>query len=240
MPSIIKSDRAHMDESVLSQCPELQAIPMNKPQLAATAGGKIYRPQQAAYMFQNLPISKAKKESLLYDFVERSMKTNPITFPAHRYATRTPEHLLVVPSTTRTVDTQTPQFAAAAALAAHDQATQTNPGNVPPIYSVVDPNIATQEPQWLQNAQDHLALTPQPPQPPQQSKGKSVMSRMMDVLPQIPRSPLKMRHKSQTQSPLPLRLTDKTQASSSNAPLTDWQDLVIRDPEYSKLTYRQS
>ena len=165
------------------------------------------------------------------------MKTNPITIPAHRYATRVTDKLSVVPSTTRTVDTQTPQFAAAAALAAHDQATQTNPGNVPPIYRVVDANIATQEPQWLQNAQDQLALTPQPPQ---QSKGKSVMSRMMDVLPQIPRSPLKMRHKSQTQSPLPLRLTDKTQASSSNAPLTDWQDLVIRDPEYSKLTYRQS
>ena len=105
MPSRIKSDRTHMDESVLAHCPELQSIPMNKPQLAAIAGGKIYRPQQAGYMFQNLPISKAQKESLLLDFVERSMKTNPITFPAHRYATRTTDHLLVVPSTTRTVDT---------------------------------------------------------------------------------------------------------------------------------------
>ena len=69
MPSRIKSDRTHMDESVLAHCPELQSIPMNKPQLAAIAGGKIYRPQQAGYMFQNLPISKAQKESLLLDFV---------------------------------------------------------------------------------------------------------------------------------------------------------------------------
>ena len=208
MPSRIKSDRTHMDESVLAHCPELQSIPMNKPQLAAIAGGKIYRPQQAGYMFQNLPISKAQKESLLLDFVERSMKTNPITIPAHRYATRVTDKISVVPSTTPPT----------------------------PHTPVQVTNIVTQEPQWLQNAQDKLALTPRPPQ---QSKGKSVMSRVMGVLPQIPRSPLKMRHKSQTQSPLPLRLTDKTQASSSNAPLTDWQDFVIRDPEYSKLTYRQ-
>ena len=85
-----------MDESVLAHCPELQSIPMNKPQLAAIAGGKIYRPQQAGYMFQNLPISKAQKESLLLDFVERSMKTNPITIPAHRYATRVTDKLSVV------------------------------------------------------------------------------------------------------------------------------------------------
>ena len=47
-------------------------------------------------MFQNLPISKAQKESLLLDFVEKSVKTNPITFPAHTYATRVTDKLSVV------------------------------------------------------------------------------------------------------------------------------------------------
>ena len=107
MPSRIRSDRTHMDVSVLANCPELQAIPMNKPQLAAIAGGKIYRPQKAAYMFENLPLSKAQKESLLIDFVERSMKTKPKTIPPHRYATRVTDHLSVVPSTTRPIATQT-------------------------------------------------------------------------------------------------------------------------------------
>jgi hypothetical protein len=161
---------SRMDESVLAHCPELQSIPMNKPQLAAIAGGKIYRPQQAAYMFQNLPISKAQKESLLLDFVERSMKTNPITIPAHRYANRVTDKISVVPSTTRAIITQgtqtnivtqilAPVQVASAALAAHVQGTQTN--------------IVTQ-----------------------------------------------------------------TQASSSNAPIPDWQDLVIRDPDYSKQAYK--
>ena len=110
-----------MDESVLAHCPELQSIPMNKPQLAAIAGGKIYRPQQAGYMFQNLPLSKAQKESLLIDFVERSMKTEPITIPPHRFATRVTDHLSVVPLTTRPIATQTHnpfQLAAQAARAA--------------------------------------------------------------------------------------------------------------------------
>ena len=114
MPSRIKSDRTHMDESVLAHCPELQSIPMNKPQLAAIAGGKIYRPQQAGYMFQNLPISKAQKESLLLDFVERSMKTNPITIPPRRYATRVTDKILVVPSTTPPHPTTPVQVASAA------------------------------------------------------------------------------------------------------------------------------
>ena len=65
MPSRINSDRTHMDNSVLAHCPELQSIPLNKPQLAAIAGGKVFRPQQAAYMFQNLPVSQAQKEALL-------------------------------------------------------------------------------------------------------------------------------------------------------------------------------
>jgi hypothetical protein len=114
MPSRIKSDRTHMDESVLAHCPELQSIPMNKPQLAAIAGGKIYRPQQAGYMFQNLPISKAQKESLLLDFVERSMKTKPITIPAHRYATRVTDKLSVVATSTPPHPTTPVQVASAA------------------------------------------------------------------------------------------------------------------------------
>ena len=126
MPSRIKSDRTHMDESVLAHCPELQSIPMNKPQLAAIAGGKIYRPQQAGYMFQNLPISKAQKESLLLDFVERSMKTNPITIPAHRYATRVTDKLSVV-ATSTPPHPPSPVQVADAALAVRDQGNQTTP-----------------------------------------------------------------------------------------------------------------
>lgn len=126
MPSRIKSDRTHMDESVLAHCPELQSIPMNKPQLAAIAGGKIYRPQQAGYMFQNLPISKAQKEALLLDFVERSMKTNPITIPAHRYATRVTDKLSVV-ATSTPPHPPTPVQVADAALAVRDQGNQTTP-----------------------------------------------------------------------------------------------------------------
>ena len=108
MPSRIKSDRTHMDKSVLAHCPDLQSIPLNKPQLAAIAGGKVFRPQQAAYMFQNLPVSQAQKEALLSEFVERSMKTKPITIPAHQYGTRTTDHLSLVPTATRpTPATQT-------------------------------------------------------------------------------------------------------------------------------------
>jgi len=132
MPSRIRSDRTHMDVSVLANCPELQAIPMNKPQLAAIAGGKIYRPQKAAYMFENLPLSKAQKESLLIDFVERSMKTKPITIPPHRYATRVTDHLSVVPSTTRPIATQTNnpfQSLAQAALASAAQGSSSASGN---------------------------------------------------------------------------------------------------------------
>ena len=109
-------------------------------------------------MFRNLPISKAQKESLFYDFVERSMKTNPITIPAHRYATRVTDKLSVV-ATSIPPPLLAPVQVASAALAAHDQGTQTN--------------IVTQ-----------------------------------------------------------------TQASSSNAPIPDWQDLVIRDPDYSKQAYK--
>ena len=108
MPSRIKSDRTHMDKSVLAHCPDLQSIPLNKPQLAAIAGGKVFRPQQAAYMFENLPVSQARKEALLSEFVERSMKTKPITIPAHQYGTRTTDHLSLVPTATRpTPATQT-------------------------------------------------------------------------------------------------------------------------------------
>ena len=93
MPSRIKSDRTHMDDSVLAHCPELQSIPLNKPQLAAIGGNKVFRPQQAAYMFENLPITQEKKEQLINEFAENSIKAKTLVIPAHKYEARTLDHL---------------------------------------------------------------------------------------------------------------------------------------------------
>lgn len=76
------------DESVLNACLDQQTIPLNKLHLAAiTATGKIVRPQKAAYMFNNLPIPQAEKQSLIEDYVLRSQKANPLVIPQREYST---------------------------------------------------------------------------------------------------------------------------------------------------------
>jgi hypothetical protein len=72
--------RTDMDASVLAQCVEMQSVPFNKLNLAAIdAYGKIHRPQQARYMFQNIPnLSKSQKQMLVLDYAERSIKSKPL------------------------------------------------------------------------------------------------------------------------------------------------------------------
>jgi hypothetical protein len=101
MPSRINSDRTHMDDSVLAHCPELQSIPLNKPQLAAIGGNKVFRPQQAAYMFENLPITQEKKEQLINEFAENSIKAKTLVIPAHKYEARTLDHLSLMATISR-------------------------------------------------------------------------------------------------------------------------------------------
>ena len=88
MPSRILADRTHLDKQVLAGCPENQAIPLEKLHLAPRVGNKIFRPQKAAYMINNLPISESEKESFLLDFVERSIKSRPILPQAVQYNSR--------------------------------------------------------------------------------------------------------------------------------------------------------
>jgi hypothetical protein len=72
--------RTDMDASVLAQCVEMQSVPFNKLNLAARdAYGKIHRPQQARYMFQNIPnLSQSQKQMLVLDYAERSIKSKPL------------------------------------------------------------------------------------------------------------------------------------------------------------------
>jgi hypothetical protein len=93
MPSRILADRTHLDKQVLAGCPENQAIPLDKLHLAPRVGNKIFRPQKAAYMINNLPISESEKESFLLDFVERSIKSRPILPQAVQYNSRSLDHV---------------------------------------------------------------------------------------------------------------------------------------------------
>lgn len=79
--------RTDMDDSVLAQCVEMQSVPFNKLNLAARdAYGKIHRPQQARYMFQNLPnLSQSQKQMLLLDYAERSIKSKPLDIKPEVY-----------------------------------------------------------------------------------------------------------------------------------------------------------
>ena len=111
--------RTHLDEATLAHCIDQQTIPLNKIYLAPRVGNKIFRPQKAAYMFQNIPnLSQSQKESLISDFVERSMKSKPIHFTPEVYgafslnATR--------PNVMRDMAIQVDEF-------------------LPPLYSVVSP-----------------------------------------------------------------------------------------------------
>jgi hypothetical protein len=88
MPSRILSDRTHLDKKVLAGCPESQAIPFDKLHLAPRVGNKIFRPQKAAYMINNLGLNQADKETFLSDFVERSTKGRPILPPPVQYNMR--------------------------------------------------------------------------------------------------------------------------------------------------------
>ena len=103
MPSRILADRTHLDKQVLAGCPENQAIPLEKLHLAPRVGNKIFRPQKAAYMINNLPISESEKESFLLDFVERSIKSRPILPQAVQYNSRSLDHVgpLVTQNETR-------------------------------------------------------------------------------------------------------------------------------------------
>ena len=103
MPSRILADRTHLDKQVLAGCPENQAIPLEKLHLAPRVGNKIFRPQKAAYMINNLPISESEKESFLLDFVERSIKSRPILSQPVRYNSRSLDHVgpLVTQNETR-------------------------------------------------------------------------------------------------------------------------------------------
>ena len=103
MPSRILADRTHLDKQVLAGCPENQAIPLDKLHLAPRVGNKIFRPQKAAYMINNLPISESEKESFLLDFVERSIKSRPILPQAVQYNSRSLDHVgpLVTQNETR-------------------------------------------------------------------------------------------------------------------------------------------
>lgn len=62
------------DEQVLSTCPEMQSIPMNRPDLALRVGNKTYYPQNPSMMVGNLPITNQQKENMIENFVMRSMK----------------------------------------------------------------------------------------------------------------------------------------------------------------------
>ena len=75
------------DQSVLTRCADQQAVPFNKLNLAARSGARISRPQKAAYMFQNLPISMAQQDSLIEDFILRSQKQEPLAPIARTYST---------------------------------------------------------------------------------------------------------------------------------------------------------
>ena len=103
MPSRILADRTHLDKQVLAGCPDNQAIPLDKLHLAPRVGNKIFRPQKAAYMINNLPISESEKESFLLDFVERSIKSRPILPQAVQYNSRSLDHVgpLVTQNETR-------------------------------------------------------------------------------------------------------------------------------------------
>ena len=103
MPSRILADRTHLDKQVLAGCPENQSIPLEKLHLAPRVGNKIFRPQKAAYMINNLPISESEKESFLLDFVERSIKSRPILPQAVQYNSRSLDHVgpLVTQNETR-------------------------------------------------------------------------------------------------------------------------------------------
>ena len=79
MPSRLLNGRTHLDEATLAHCPDQQTIPFLKLHLAPRVNNKIFRPQKAAYMFQNIPsIPQSQKESLISDFVERSIKSKPL------------------------------------------------------------------------------------------------------------------------------------------------------------------
>ena len=75
------------DQSVLDRCPEENSIPCNKMNLAARSGAKISCPQKAGFMYPNLPIPHAQKESLINEFVLRSQKQLPLKIPAMEYST---------------------------------------------------------------------------------------------------------------------------------------------------------
>ena len=62
------------DEQVLSTCPELQSIPLNRQDLTLRVGNRIFYPQNPAMMVGNLPITNQQKENIMEDFVMRSMK----------------------------------------------------------------------------------------------------------------------------------------------------------------------
>ena len=88
MPSRILSDRTHLDKKVLVERPDHQSIPFDKLELAPRVGNKIFRPQKAAYMINNLGLRRMDRETYLTDFVERSIKSRSILPPPVTYSTR--------------------------------------------------------------------------------------------------------------------------------------------------------
>ena len=88
MPSRILSDRTHLDKKVLAERPDHQSIPFDKLELAPRVGNKIFRPQKAAYMINNLRLNRANREMLVTDFIERSIRSRSNLPPPVTYSTR--------------------------------------------------------------------------------------------------------------------------------------------------------
>ena len=60
---------------------------INKMNLAARSGAKLSFPQKAGFMFQNLSVPQAQKESLINGYVLRSQKQLPLKISAMQYST---------------------------------------------------------------------------------------------------------------------------------------------------------
>ena len=133
------------DQSVLTRCADQQAVPFNKLNLAAMSGAKISRPQKAAYMFQNLPISMAQQDSLIEDFILRSQKQEPLAPIARTYSTLS---LDKVDALVRQVATQTDgglaRNLANDLIAALRPSNAGSPTDQPDEHNLVTPNRPTQ------------------------------------------------------------------------------------------------
>ena len=90
------------DQSVLSHCPHLQSIPLNKLQLAPRSGKKISRPQSALFMFNNLNLPQQQKDRLIENFIMRSEKSKPLTILPTRYNTLSLDHVGALVKQTQT------------------------------------------------------------------------------------------------------------------------------------------